>query len=81
MIDYLKIAREFAAKQRCDIIQPSAECNGYKYFRLDFTGRPRYTGLPYIIKISPSGKVQQVVDFDEIFWANDRRTITGEQSV
>ena len=40
MIDYLKIAREFAAKQRCDIIQPSAERNGYKYFRLDFTGRP-----------------------------------------
>lgn len=81
MIDYIKIAKEYATEHKWDIVQPSAERNGYKYFRLDFTGRPRYTGLPYIIKISPSGKVKRVLDFDEIFWANDRRTITGEQSV
>lgn len=81
MIDYIKIAKEYAVEHKWDIVQPSAERNGYKYFHLDFTGRPRYTGLPYIIKISPSGKVKRVVDFDEIFWAYDRRTITGEQSV
>ncbi len=81
MIDYIKIAKEYAAEHKCDIVQPSVERNGYKYFHLDFTGRPRYTGLPNIIKISPSGKAQRVLDFDDIFFAYNNRTISGEQSV
>lgn len=81
MIDYIKIAKEYAAEHKCDIVQPSVERNGYKYFHLDFTGRPRYTGLPYIIKISPLGKVQRVLNVDEIYWAYKHRTISGEQSV
>ena len=81
MKDYQKIAKEYADKQGCDIVQPtSAERNGYRYFYLDRSVRPRYTGNPYIIKISPSGKVQQVLNLDDIYWAYNRRITIGEQS-
>lgn len=73
MEDYNEIAKQYAVKHNCDILQPSAERNGYRYFHLDYTGRPRYTGHPYIIKISPAGKVQQVLVFDEIYWAYNNR--------
>lgn len=70
MKDYNDIAKQYAAQHGCNIVQPStAERNGYKYFHLDYTGRPRYTGHPHIIKISPAGKVQRVLDVDEIYWA------------
>ena len=82
MVDYLQIAKEYATAHQCDIVQPStAERNGYRYFHLDYTGRPRYTGHPHIIKISPAGEVQRVLDFDEIYWAYNLRTIKDEQSV
>lgn len=82
MKDYQDIAKQYADKQGCDIVQPtSAERNGYKYFHLDRSVRSRYTGNPYIIKISPSGKVQQVLNLDEIYWAYNLRTIKDEQSV
>lgn len=82
MKDYQDIAKQYAAKHGCDIVQPTtAERNGYRYFHLDFTGRPRYTGHPHIIKISPAGKVQRVLNVDEIYWAYNHRTITNGQSV
>jgi hypothetical protein len=80
MVDYQKIAKQYA-NQGCDIVQPtSAERNGYRYFYLDRSDRPRYTGHPYIIKISPVGKVQQVLDLDNIYWARNQRITNGEQS-
>lgn len=81
MKDYQDIAKQYAGKHGCDIVQPSAERNGYRYFHIDYTGRPRYTGHPHIIKISPARKVQRVLDFDEIYWAYNHRTITNGQSV
>ena len=82
MKDYNDIAKQYAAQHGFDIVQPSAaERNGYRYFHLDFTGRPRYTGHPFIIKISPAGKVQQVLNFDEIYWAYNQRFIKNGQSV
>lgn len=81
MKDYNDIAKQYAERHGCDIVQPSAERGGYRYFHLDFTGRPRYTGHPHIIKISPAGKVQRVLNFDEIYWAYNHRTITNGQSV
>ena len=69
MKDYNEIAKRYAGKHGCNILQASAERNGYRYFHLDYTGRPRYTGHPHIIKISPAGKVQRVLNFDEIYWA------------
>lgn len=82
MKDYQDIAKQYAQQHGCDIVQPTtAVRNGYRYFRLDFTGRPRYTGHPHIIKISPSGKVQRVLNVDEIYWAYSKRTITNGQSV
>ena len=82
MIDYQGIAKKYADKHGCNIVQPSsAERNGYRYFHLDYTGRPRYTGHPHIIKISPAGKVQRVLDVDEIYWAYNLRTIANGQSV
>lgn len=82
MKDYQDIAKKYAERHGFDIVQLStAERNGYRYFHLDFTGRPRYTGNPFIIKISPAGKVQQVLNFDEIYWAYNQRIINNGQSV
>lgn len=81
MKDYQDIAKQYAAQHGCNIVQPTtAERNGYRYFYLDYTGRPRYTGHPHIIKISPSGKAQRVLNTDEIYWAFKQRVTTGEQS-
>ncbi len=81
MTDYNDIAKQYAERNGYGIVRPSAERNGYRYFHLDFTGRPRYTGHPFIIKISPAGKVQQVLNFDEIYWAYNQRFIKNGQSV
>lgn len=59
----------YAEKHGYDIVNPSAERGGYRYFHLDYTGRPHYTGHPCIVKVSPKGKVQQVLDADELYWA------------
>lgn len=80
MKDYQDIAKKYAEEHGCNILQPAAERNGYRYFHLDYTGRPRYTGHPHIIKISPAGKVQRVLDVDEIYWAYKRRVKNAEQS-
>ena len=65
----LNVARRYAAEHKCDIIRPSVEHNGMSYFLVDYTGRARYTGHPHIIKISSTGIVERVMDFDEIYWA------------
>lgn len=69
MTDYQDIAKQYAKINGYGIIRSSAIRNGYRYFHVDYTERPRYLGHPHIIKISPSGKVQRVLDFDEIYWA------------
>lgn len=82
MKDYNEIAKQYADEQGCDIVQPtSAEQNGYRYFYLNRTVRPRYMGHPHIIKISPTGKVQRVLDIEELYWAFKQRITTGEQSI
>jgi hypothetical protein len=60
---------QYAKQHGCDIVQPSAERGGYHYFHLDYAGRQHYTGHPHIIKVSPKGKVQRVLDTDELYWA------------
>ena len=82
MQESINIVKSYAKHHGFDIVQPSAaERNGYRYFHLDFTGRPRYTGHPYVIKISSVGKIQQVLNVDEIYWAYNKRTIKNGQSV
>lgn len=66
---FYDIAKKYATEHNCDIVEPCTERNGYAYFHLDMSVRPRYLGLPVIIKISPAGEVKLVLDFDEIFWA------------
>ena len=69
MKDYNDIAKQYAERNGYGIVRPSAERNGYRYFHIDYTDRPRYLGHPHIIKISPAGKVQRVLNVDEIYWA------------
>ena len=81
MVDCKMIAEQYAQEHKCDIIEPSAEHNGYKYFHIDYTGRARYTGHPHIIKIKKAtGKVQWVLDVDEIYWAFKLRVKSSEKS-
>ena len=81
MVDCQKIAEQYAQEHKCDIIEPSAERNGYKYFHLDYTGMAHYTGHPHIIKIKKAtGKVQRVLEFREIYWAYKQRIKSSEKS-
>ena len=57
MKDYQNIAKQFADKHGFDIVRPCAEHNGYSYFHLDFSKRPRYTGHPHVVKSAPQGKL------------------------
>ena len=79
MKDYYNIAKRYATEHKCDIVQPTtAERDGYHYFFLNHTIRPRYMGHPHIIKISPDGEVQRVYDVDEIYWAVKRIIEPGQ---
>ena len=73
MKDYYDIAKQFADKEGLDVVQYCTERNGYHYFYLNYTVRPRYMGHPHIIKISPIGKIQWVRDFHERYWAYNLR--------
>ena len=73
MIDYNKIAKKYAKEHQCDILHQSAERNGDRYFYLNHKVRPRYMGHPHIIKVGPTGEVQQVLDVDEVYWAYENR--------
>ena len=64
---YNDIAKQYAERNGYSIVRP--ERNGYRYFHVDYTERPRYLGHPHIIKISPAGKVLRVLNVDEIYWS------------
>lgn len=68
-MEYEDIIIPFANKHHFDIVHFCAKQNGYAYFHLDFTGRPRYTGLPHIIKVNATKKILIVTNLDEIYWA------------
>ena len=68
-MDYQKIAEEYARKGGHDIVTHCASKNGYEYFRLNYRERPRYLGLPLVIKIDKNGKIQIVTERSIIFWA------------
>lgn len=68
----INAAKRYAKTNKCDIIRPTGEQDGFSYFRIDFTGRPKYAGLPVIIKINQFGKVFRVSSFNEIFWASNQ---------
>ena len=63
------IADRYAKSNKFDTAELVAVKDRMAYYRLDWESRPRYTGHPCVIKISPSGKVQPVTDRDEIYWA------------
>ena len=68
-MDYQKIAEEYANKGGHDIVTHCASKNGYEYFRLNYSERPKYLGLPLVIKIDLNGKIQIVTERNIIFWA------------
>ena len=53
----INAAKNYAKANNCDIIRPAIEQGGYSYFCIDFTGRPKYTGHPIVIKVNQFGKV------------------------
>lgn len=68
MIDYNNIAKKYAESNGYDSVRPSVEHNGYRYFYIDYTVSTRYLKHPHIIKISLIGKIERVLNFDEIYW-------------
>ena len=67
MIDYNNIAKMYAESNGYDSVHPSVERNGYRYFYIDYAVRSRYLKHPHIIKISLIGKIERVLNFDEIY--------------
>lgn len=68
MIDYNNIAKKYAESNGYDSVRPSVKHNGYRYFYIDYTVSTRYLKHPHIIKISLIGKIERVLNFDEIYW-------------
>ena len=68
MIDYNNIAKKYAESNGYDSVRPSVEHNGYRYFYIDYTVSTRYLKHRNIIKISLIGKIERVLNFDEIYW-------------
>ena len=58
MIDYNNIAKKYAESKGYDSVRPS----------VDYAVRSRYLKHPHIIKISLIGKIERVLNFDEIYW-------------
>jgi hypothetical protein len=68
-LDKDAIARRYAQNLNRDIILHCVDKDIYRYYRIDYTNRARYTGHPHIIKIDDNGTITQVRDLDEIYWA------------
>ena len=66
--DYLDRVKKFADKYGLDIVRFCMECDGYRYFHLDFSNRPRYAGHPHIVKVNDAGELIVVTDINEIYW-------------
>lgn len=69
MIDFDEIAKQYAKENGFDIVCPCIKHNGNMYFYFNYTVRPRYLGHPHVVKISNKGKIEQVLEFHEIYWA------------
>ncbi|MBR6551114.1 MAG: hypothetical protein IKT71_07945 [Paludibacteraceae bacterium] len=65
----INIAKKHAAKTGMDVVRPCVKVRGWSYYHLNYSVRPRYLGLPIIIKISKKGKIVRVLDMEERFWA------------
>jgi len=68
MIDYNNIAEKYAESKGYDSVRPSVERNGYRYFYIDYAVSTRYLKHTHIIKISLIGRIERVLNFDEIYW-------------
>lgn len=77
-LNYQNIAKQFAEKHGFDIVRHCAERNGYSYFQLDFSKKPRYTGHPHVVKISSTGEILVIADVNEIYWAVKQITKDGQ---
>lgn len=72
-IDALKLAQEYAQKNGKDTVRPAGEQNGYKYFHVFlWETRKHKLGIYQYIKISTTGKVSEVLNFQEIMWASQQ---------
>ena len=68
MADYQDIVKQFADKHGFAIVHFCLEYDGLRYFHLDFSNRPRYTGHPHIVKVNDIGELIVVTDINEIYW-------------
>ena len=71
---YQDIVKRFAEKHGFDIVRFCIECVGLRYFHLDFSTRPRYTGHPHIVKVDDAGELIVVTDVNEIYWVMKNQT-------
>lgn len=71
VIDYEKIALEYAQEQGYDTIRAAGEKDGFRYFHYFVKATLGHKlGLPFMMKINKKGEVLKVKEFSEIMWAS-----------
>ena len=63
------IADRYARRNGFDKAELCAVRDGVAYFHLMWEPRPKYSGHPNVIRISPTGKILVVTDMEEKYWA------------
>ena len=75
IMDYQKIAEEYAVNHGKDTVRKAGDRNGYKYFHVFSSDTKGHKlGLYQYIKISLTGSVTKIYDLQEIMWAGKQES-------
>lgn len=60
----MKLAKEYAAKENCDIVLYAGEEDGWHYFSYTRPNLPKYASLSRAMRINRSGKIEKLGGFE-----------------
>lgn len=61
---YIQIAKDYSIKRwNFNIVKLAGEADGWFYFSCTGIGRPRWSSLPCAIRISETGEIEELEDF------------------